>query len=55
MNEPICGWKWLKEHENDHKDFVPRIEISRPGSKIAFSVRDDKAMKEAVKVIREGR
>lgn len=55
MQEPLCGWKWQEEHKNDHADWEPRIEISRPGSKQTFAIKSKAAEKEVVKAIKDSR
>ena len=47
----LPGWDWLEEHEHDLDDYSPEFEISRPGFKTTFRLKDPKVMKEVAKVV----
>ena len=53
MKEPLCGWRWFRQHRNDLDGWTPKIEIIRPGLKQTITIKNDKALKEVVKVIRQ--
>jgi len=55
MLEPLCGYDWINEHQHDLDGWVPMIELVRPGNKQTFNIKSDVAMREVVKVIREGK
>jgi hypothetical protein len=47
--------EWIREHQHDLDGWVPRIEITRPGSKQTFTIKSEEAEREVVKVMRENR
>jgi len=55
MNDPLCGWEWLNKHRGQYDDFVPRIEIIRPGSKQTIIVKSREAERAVVRILRENK
>lgn len=53
--EPLCGEDWVKKHQHDLDDWVPKMEIIRPGSRLTFYIKNKKTEKEIIEVLREGR
>ena len=47
----LPGWDWLEKHEHDLDDYCPSFEISRPGFKTTFTLKDPKMMKEVARVV----
>ncbi len=47
--------EWLKKHEHDLDGWVPKIEITRPGSKDTFNIKSKEAEREVIQVMRENR
>ena len=51
----LVSEKWIEKHRHDLDDWVPKIEITRPGSKDTFSIKSKEAEREVIKVMRENR
>ena len=47
--------EWIEKHKHDLDDWVPRIELIRPGSKQTITIKSKKAELEAVKIMRENK
>lgn len=52
--DPLCGWDWVKKHQFDLLDWVPRIEVVSSGVPLlSADINNAKKMKEAVKTLRQ--
>ncbi len=49
----LCGRDWILEHAHDLDGWTPTIEITGPGSKQTITVKNTKAMKQVIKILRE--
>ena len=47
----LPGVPWLEEHEHDHAGWEPIVELSRPGFKTTFTLKDPKTMREVAKSV----
>ena len=47
----LPGVPWLERHEHDYDDWKPEIELSRPGFKTTFTLKDPKTMREIAKTV----
>ena len=45
----LPGWDWLEEHEHDLDGYEPVVELSRPGFKTTFRLKDPKVMREVAR------
>ncbi len=47
--------EWIRQHQHDLDDWVPKIEIIRPGSKQTITIKSKEAEREVIKIMRENR
>ncbi len=48
---PLCGWEWYYQHRNQYADWVPSVEIIRPGSKFTINVKNPAIMSKIMKEV----
>jgi hypothetical protein len=46
---------WIAKHRHDLDNWKPTIELIRPGSKQTIVIKDKKAEKEVIKIMKEKR
>ena len=47
--------EWIEKHKHDLDDWVPKIEISRPGSRQTITIKNKEAEREVIKIMRENK